>query len=127
MILSKSGHARLEPVTTPDAKSVQMVVLLGPEQGAPRFAMRRFVLAAGGHTPRHQHDFEHEVYIIRGRGTVWTSSLGETCVGAGDALFIPANEPHQFLNHSPLTLEFLCMVPVGCGCQTSIPVTPSRH
>ena len=44
--------------------------LIGEGDKAPNFAMREFEVAPGGHTPKHFHDYEHEVYVLAGRGTI---------------------------------------------------------
>jgi quercetin dioxygenase-like cupin family protein len=84
-------------------------VLLGPEDGAPGFAMRRFVMGEGGGMPRHTNQVEHEQYVLRGRARV---TVGEEVheVGAGTVLLIPAGTPHDYqVLEAPF--EFLCMVP----------------
>jgi len=36
------------------------------------FAMRMFEVEAGGHTPFHSHDWEHEVFVLHGTGALVT-------------------------------------------------------
>lgn len=84
-------------------------VLLGPEDGAPHFAMRRFSMGAGGGMPRHTNTVEHEQYVLRGRARV---TIGDEAheVGPDDVLYIPAGVPHDYqVVEAPF--EFLCMVP----------------
>ncbi len=84
-------------------------VLLGPDDGTPHFAMRRFSMAAGGGMPRHTNLVEHEQYVLGGRARI---SIGDATheVGAGDVLFIPAEVPHSYqVLEGPF--EFLCLVP----------------
>ena len=93
------------------AAGTQMAVLLGPEQGAPRFVLRRFVVAPGGRIPIHQHEsIEHEQYILKGE-LVARFPGGERVVRAGDAVFVPAKGPHGFENRGTGDAEFLCVVP----------------
>lgn len=84
-------------------------VLLGPEDGAPNFAMRRFTMGPGGGMPRHTNAVEHEQYVLRGRARV---GVGEEVheVGPDDVLYIPAGTPH-FYEVVEGPFEFLCMVP----------------
>jgi quercetin dioxygenase-like cupin family protein len=86
-------------------------VLLGADDGAPHFAMRRFVMQAGGGMPLHTNTVEHEQYVLAGRGRVTVG--GEVHeVGSGDVLYIPAGAPHSYeVVEGPF--EFLCMVPNG--------------
>jgi quercetin dioxygenase-like cupin family protein len=84
-------------------------VLLGPDDGAPNFAMRRFTMGPGGGMPRHTNAVEHEQYVLRGRARVGVG--GEVHeVGPDDVLYIPAGTPH-FYEVVEGPFEFLCMVP----------------
>ena len=83
--------------------------LLGPDDGAPNFAMRRFTMGPGGGMPRHTNSVEHEQFVLRGRARV---SIGDEVheVGPEDVLYIPAGTPHDYqVIEAPF--EFLCMVP----------------
>jgi quercetin dioxygenase-like cupin family protein len=86
-----------------------MQVLLGPEDGAPHFAMRRFIMGEGGGMPRHTNTVEHEQFVLRGRAVV---TIGEASheVGPQDVLYIPAGVPHDY-NVLEAPFEFLCVVP----------------
>ena len=96
------------------ASDVVMRMLIGPDDGAPTFHMRMFDLAAGGHTPLHRHAWEHEVYIVAGAGTVRTED-GDKAIAAGDCVFVPGDDLHQFANTGDGTLRFLCLVPKDSG------------
>lgn len=87
-------------------------VLLGPGDGAPTFALRRFTLDAGASVPRHTNAVEHEQYVLTGEYTV---GLGEREyeVESGDALLIPAGTVHWYANDGPVEAAFLCAVPNG--------------
>jgi quercetin dioxygenase-like cupin family protein len=90
-------------------RATEMQVLLGAGDGAPNFAMRRFIMGAGGGMPRHTNRVEHEQYVLRGRARI---AVGEEVheVAAGDVLYIPAGTPHSYeVVEGPF--EFLCMVP----------------
>ena len=92
-------------------RDASLQVLVGPDDGAPHFAMRRFRMEAGGGIPLHTNDVEHEQYVLRGRARM---RVGETVheVRADDVLFIPAGVPHSYeVLDGPF--EFLCMVPNG--------------
>lgn len=103
------------PVTMPGATGARMRMLVGPAEGAANFHMRHFEVAPGGFTPHHQHDYEHEILILRGAG-VAQSEAGERPFSAGDVIWVPANEMHQFRNPGPETLEFICLIPAPRDC-----------
>jgi quercetin dioxygenase-like cupin family protein len=110
MIQKNIATVAATAVTMAGAEKVHMQLLCGPGDGCPNFAMRRFVVAAGGCTPKHQHDYEHEVLVLAGTGVVFGNGR-EQALKAGDALYVPANELHQFRNTGSGDLVFICMVP----------------
>ncbi|MBL9124228.1 MAG: hypothetical protein JNG90_11390, partial [Planctomycetaceae bacterium] len=59
-----------EPVVMPGAQGCTVRWLVGARDQAPNFAMRQFEVEPGGFTPRHQHPYEHEVYVLEGQGVV---------------------------------------------------------
>lgn len=90
-------------------RATEVQVLVGPEDGAANFAMRRFSMAEGGGMPLHTNEVEHEQYVLSGRARI---ALGEESVevGAGDVLYIPSGTPHGYeVLEAPF--EFLCVVP----------------
>ncbi|MCW4038190.1 MAG: cupin domain-containing protein [Candidatus Bathyarchaeota archaeon] len=92
------------------ASKLQVRWLITKEMGAENFEMRLFEMTAGGHSPYHNHPWEHEVYILEGEGLVVGEDL-ERPFGTGDVIFIPQNEKHQFKNTGEKTVKFLCIVP----------------
>jgi quercetin dioxygenase-like cupin family protein len=89
--------------------ATQMQVLMGGEDGAPNFAMRRFIMGEGGGMPTHTNTVEHEQYVLRGRAEVGIDDKVHE-VGGGSVLYIPAGVPHYYkVLEAPF--EFLCMVP----------------
>lgn len=97
------------------ATGVRMRMLIGPGEGAPTFHMRHFEVQPGGHTPHHQHDYEHEVLILRGQG-VARSEGGDRPFRVGDVIWVPANEKHQFRNTGGEPVEFICLIPAPRQC-----------
>ena len=97
-------------VETAGASDLKMRMLVGPNDGATNFHMRHFEIAPGGHTPHHQHDFEHEVLILSGIGIV-RSERGKRDLYPGDVIFIPPEEEHQFLNNGSQPFTFICVIP----------------
>jgi quercetin dioxygenase-like cupin family protein len=97
------------------ASGVKMRMLVGPAEGATKFHMRQFEVEPGGHTPHHSHDYEHEILILAGRGTA-VSEQGERALCAGDVVWIPPNERHQFRNMGDETFKFICLIPAPMDC-----------
>ncbi len=96
-------------------KDVSMRMMVGRGDGAPNFAMRHFTVEPGGHTPRHAHNYEHEVYVLAGAGRAeHEGDMHE--IRSGDVLFIEPNTVHQFVNTGSEPLSFICMVPVAFDC-----------
>lgn len=107
------------PVQMEGVRGAQMALMVGREHGAPNFALRHFRVEGGGHTPRHSHDYEHEVFIEGGGGTVLLEGA-ERPVRRGDVVYVPANEEHQF-RAGPDGLSFLCLVPATRQCGETTP------
>jgi quercetin dioxygenase-like cupin family protein len=92
------------------ARSTRIQVLVGPDDGAPNFVMRRILMdEQGSGMPAHTNTVEHEQYVLRGRARIGIG--GEKYeVGAHDTVFIPAGTPHWYdVLEAPF--EFLCIVP----------------
>ena len=92
------------------SKNLTVRWLITQEMGAKNFAMRLFEMQAGGNSPLHSHNWEHEVFILEGTGVV-VGGKEEKQFKAGDAIFIPANETHQLRNTGDRDCKFLCLVP----------------
>jgi quercetin dioxygenase-like cupin family protein len=92
------------------APGVTKQVLIGPADGVPTFVMRRFLLKPGAATPWHKHNWEHEIFVMQGRGLV-VSEEGKKQLKRGSVVFVPAREMHQFKNAGKTTFSMLCLVP----------------
>ena len=109
----KATHYTDIPETKIDNDLVKRLtgrVLIGKADGAPNFCMRRFDVEPGGYAPRHTHDWEHEIYVVEGKGEVLLGDQWHE-VSQGSAVFIPPNADHQIKNSSDGPLAFLCLVP----------------
>ncbi len=84
--------------------------LITKETGAENFAMRLFEMEAGGHSPLHSHNWEHEVFILEGEGLV-VGGKEERKFKAGDAIFIHSNQKHQLKNNNKNACKLLCLIP----------------
>jgi len=98
-----------QPVAVEGAKDVQIRWLIHGPDGAANFHLRQFELAPGGHTPRHQHAWEHEVYVLEGGGSA-VSAQGERAISPGTAVFVEPGEVHQF-RAGPGGMKMLCIIP----------------
>jgi quercetin dioxygenase-like cupin family protein len=100
-----------EPVTMEGASGVRIRWLINEGRGAKNFAMRVFELAREGHTPFHRHDFEHEVFVMEGKGKLTTDG-GEKPLEPGDVVWVPPGDMHQFSNAGDGPFFFMCLVPI---------------
>ena len=123
MLVRRIDQVGQQQMSMPGAEGVRMRLMIGREDGAPTFAMRQFEVEPGGHTPLHRHNYEHEVLIVEGSGRIADSDDGASTreIGAGDVVFIPANQVHQFRNESQKPFKFMCLVPTHFDCGQSAP------
>ena len=91
--------------------------LLSQSDGTPTFAMREFEVAPGGYTPRHSHDYEHEVFVLAGDGVVFEGDRQHK-LRTGDVVFVQPNEVHQFRNTGTQPMRFLCLIPNSAAGKT---------
>ncbi|MHC5024536.1 MAG: cupin domain-containing protein [Planctomycetota bacterium] len=115
MLIRRASEMEGKPVPMEGASGVSMRMMVGRDDGAPTFSMRHFTVEPGGHTPRHQHNYEHEVFIVSGRGRIEQAGEIEP-IKSGDVVFVQPNAVHQFVNDSDAPLTFLCLVPVSFDC-----------
>ena len=90
--------------------------LIDDELGAENFFMRIFELDPGGYTPFHDHDWEHEVFVLEGEGVVMGGEEVKL-FRAGDVVYIPPKEKHQFRNTGQKLAKILCLIPNKKGSQ----------
>jgi len=93
-----------------EVPGVDMRVVIGPKEDAPNFVMRVFEVKPGSSTPLHSHSWEHEVYVLSGRGKV-RSETGETDLEAGSVAYVEPDEQHCFSNAGDELLRFVCVIP----------------
>ena len=95
-----------------NVKDVTGRVVIGSADGAKNFCMRVFELGPGGFTPRHSHDWEHEIFVHAGRGELLCGGAWKA-LAPGDAVFIPGAEEHQMRNAGEGNFVFVCLIPSG--------------
>ncbi len=115
MLIRRPDETPGRPMEMDGVKDVTMRMMVGRDDGAANFAMRHFTVSPGGHTPRHRHNYEHEVYVVEGAGRAECDGVMHD-VRAGDVLFVEPNTLHQFTNTGDTPFRFLCLVPVQFDC-----------
>jgi quercetin dioxygenase-like cupin family protein len=109
-VVKRGADVEYEDVDAADG--MHKGVLLDESDGAPNFAMRRFVLEAGASVPEHTNEVEHEQYVLEGEYTVGIEGE-EYEVSAGNSLLIPAGAVHWYDNDGDQQGAFICVVPNG--------------
>ena len=104
-----SSYRDREPVE--EVKGVSKREVITAEDGAPHFTMRVFEVGPGSSTPSHSHSFEHEVFVLSGRGVV-VGEQGATPVSKESVIFVAPGETHCFVNTGNETLRFVCVIPL---------------
>jgi len=93
-------------------KGVTGRVVIGKADGADNFCMRVFELAEKGYTPKHSHEWEHEIFVHSGRGEIFCDGKW-MAMESGYVIFVPGNEEHHIRNTGSDTLIFVCVIPSG--------------
>lgn len=94
------------------AKDTYKQIPISMSDGSPAYSFRVFTIEPNGHTPYHQHAFEHLNYIIEGNGAVVMENGSERPVKKGDFALILPGETHQYSNKSAdKPLVIICAVP----------------
>ena len=106
-VVKRAANIECREVVAGEATETQ--VLIGADDGAPNFEMRRFIMGRGGGMPRHTNTVEHQQYVLRGRARI---GIGDDVheVGPDDVVYIPATAPH-FYEVLEAPFEFICVVP----------------
>jgi len=104
------SEIKLEEPTEKGLKDMKVRWLITNKDGAKNFAMRLFEVKPGGYSPLHQHDWEHEVFILEGEG-IAKDKKTQKPLKQGDVFFVPPMEWHQFCNTGKSLLKFICLIP----------------
>lgn len=104
-------HNYLETEAIEDAPGVLRRVVIGADDGAPRFAMRVFEVSPGRSTPFHSHWWEHEVFVLSGEG-IFKCNGSESPIGEGTVVFVAPYEEHCFTNTGNDVLRLICVIPL---------------
>jgi len=111
MKINENDKIKAAEVQMEGVRDVTMKILIGPEDGSDGIIMRKFKISPGGHTPRHQHDYEHVVKVESNRGILIDENGVEHELKKGQSAFVKPNDMHQFRNPYDDDFEFLCIIP----------------
>jgi quercetin dioxygenase-like cupin family protein len=111
MIVGKEIDVKPTEVNEKDIEGVSMRVVISAKDGAPNYVMRVFDIQPGGHTAYHTHIWEHEVYVLEGKGTVRQGDK-EHALEKGSFVLVPPEEEHNFTNTGDTVFKFICVVPI---------------
>lgn len=92
------------------SNSATKQVLIGHDDGAHNFEVRYFTIPPRGFSSLDEHEHDHGVMIMHGQARVM---MGEEFqeLRAGDIVYIPGMERHQFENLTDEPMTFLCIIP----------------
>ena len=120
MLIRRAEEMDGAPMQMAGAEGITMRMMIGRADDAPTFAMRHFTVEPGGHSPRHSHDYEHEVYVVAGSARLEHDGAFHD-LKPGDALFVQPNVTPQFVNTGDVPFKFLCFVPITFDCGKPTP------
>ncbi|MCE4625599.1 MAG: cupin domain-containing protein [Desulfurococcales archaeon] len=105
-----SHYSRVEEKRVPEEMASKTYIrwLIAEPEGAKNFYMRLFRMESGGHIKAHFHPWEHEIFVVRGRGRVRIGSRTYN-VEEGTFLYIPPNVEHEYWSEDELW--FICVIP----------------
>jgi quercetin dioxygenase-like cupin family protein len=109
-----TGHYQDVKEEAPPLPGAQSTIrwLIAAKDGAKNFAMRVIeIKRKGEQIPLHRHDYEHETFVISGKGRAFTRDRSAE-VGFGDFAFVPAGEEHGFENTGNEPFRFICVIPI---------------
>jgi len=94
-----------------EVKGVSKREVITADDGAPLFVMRVFEVGPGSSTPSHSHAWEHEVFVLSGKGVI-AGEEGATPIGKESVVFVLPSETHCFVNTGNEPLRFICVIPL---------------
>ena len=94
----------------PAAEGITIRWVIGRPEGAPNFAMRVIEFAPGAVFDRHQHPYEHEIFVLEGEGVAEGPERG-VAMRPGAAIYVPPDVLHGYRNTGEGVLRFICVIP----------------
>ncbi len=110
MIVNHYEDIPAVPVEIPGASNVTIREVLTQRENAPNFSLRVLDVGPGGHSPHHDHNYEHEVIVLAGQGEVIEGETVHPLVPGTVILILPGVK-HQFRNTGTGMLRFICLIP----------------
>lgn len=97
------------PVESSGVDGLNVRWAINASQGANHYGMRLFELMPEKASAMHQHESEHEIFVLAGRGEIETD--GESAsISEGSVVFIASNETHLIRNTGREPLRFIDVV-----------------
>lgn len=112
MIVKDYEKVEKKLVQAPGVTGIYVRYVLMPEDGADKFNLRVFEVEKGQMAPPHKHPYEHEIFVLKGKGVVIGES-GEHEIKYGNVIFIPPDERHTIKNSGDENLVFICLIPAS--------------
>jgi len=109
--LKKTAEIDITPESMRGKGSATVRWLLGEPEGAPNFEMRYFSLTGDIATDWHSHQWEHQVFVVKGEG-LFRSTENEIRLKPGSAVYVAPEEKHHFTCDGD-QFDFICVVPKG--------------
>jgi len=94
--------------------------MITSEIGAENFELRYIEIPVKGKSSYGGHPHEHEVFIIKGKGKIKGKDY-EKELKPLNAVFVPGNEEHQWINEGNKPFGFICVVPKGAESESKPP------
>jgi len=94
--------------------------MITSEIGAKNFELRYIEIPVNGKSSYGSHSHEHEVFIIKGKGKIKGKDY-EKELKPLNAVFVPGNEEHQWINEGNEPFSFICVVPKGAESESKPP------
>ncbi len=101
----------LDTKAVKELPGVMLRDVIRAEDGTPHFVLRIFEVAPGSATEVHSHWWEHEIFVLSGRGRVKGREESAE-MREGTVILIPSEEPHQFVNDGSQPLRYILLNPL---------------
>lgn len=86
--------------------------LITDKDGAPNFAMRLIEIDPGVVFAPHMHPYEHEIYVLEGRGVLTDAEGDVGIMEPGKFVLVEPNVLHGYRNIGDETWRFICVIPL---------------